>query len=37
MAIDTWQEEYRLAARRAMKEVLESRMDDAVDAHLDLT
>jgi transposase-like protein len=35
MAIDTWQEECRFAARRAMKEVLESRMHNAVDAHLD--
>jgi len=34
MAIDTWQEECRFAARRAMKEVLESRMHNAVDAHL---
>ena len=31
MAIDTWQEECRFAARRAMKEVLESRMHNAVD------
>jgi transposase-like protein len=35
MAIDTWQEECRFAARHAMKEVLESRMHNAVDAHLD--
>jgi putative transposase len=35
MTIDTWQEECRLAARRAMKEVLETRMHNAVDAHLD--
>ncbi len=35
MAIDTWQEECRFAARRAMKEVLERRMHNAVDAHLD--
>ena len=35
MAMDTWQEECRFAARRAMKEVLESRMHNAVDAHLD--
>jgi len=35
MAIDTWQEECRFAARRAMKEVLESRMHNAVDVHLD--
>jgi len=35
MAIDTWQEECRFAARRAMKEVLESRMHNAVDTHLD--
>jgi len=34
MAIDTWQEECRFAARRAMKEVLETRMHNAVDAHL---
>jgi len=35
MAMDTWQEECRFAARRAMKEVLESRMHNAVDIHLD--
>lgn len=35
MAIDTWQEECRLAARQAIKEVLESRMHNAIDAHLD--
>jgi len=35
MAMDTWQEECRLAARRAMKEVLESRMYNTVDAHLE--
>jgi putative transposase len=35
MAIDTWQEECRLAARRAMKEVLESRMYNVIDTHLD--
>jgi transposase-like protein len=35
MAIDTWQEECRLAARCAMKEVIENRMHNAVDAHLD--
>jgi len=35
MAIDTWQEECRLAARRAMKEVLETRMHNSLDAHLE--
>jgi len=35
MAIDTWQEECRLAARRAMKEVLETRMHNTIDAHLE--
>ena len=35
MAMDTWQEECRFAARQAMKEVLESRMHNAVDVHLD--
>ena len=35
MAIDTWQEECRLAARRAMKEVLETRMHNTLDAHLE--
>ncbi len=34
MVIDTWQEECRLAARQAMKEVLETRMHNAIDAHL---
>ena len=34
MAVDTWQEECRLAARQAMKEVLETRMHNAIDAHL---
>jgi transposase-like protein len=34
MAIDTWQEECRLAARRAMKEVIENRMHSAVDVFL---
>jgi putative transposase len=35
MAIDTWQEECRFAARRAMKEVLETRMHNTIDAHLE--
>ena len=35
MAIDTWQEECRFAARRAMKEVLETRMHNIIDAHLE--
>jgi hypothetical protein len=35
MAIDTWQEECRLAARRAMKEVIETRMQNSIDAHLE--
>lgn len=35
MAIDTWQEECRLAARRAMKEVIETRMHNSIDAHLE--
>jgi transposase-like protein len=35
MAIDTWQEECRLAARRAMKEVLETRMHNTIDTHLE--
>lgn len=34
MAVDTWQEECRLAARQAMKEVLETRMHNAIDTHL---
>ncbi len=34
MAMDTWQEECRFAARRAMKEVLKSRMHNVVDVHL---
>ena len=34
MAIDTWQEECRLAARRAMKEVIENRMHNAIDVFL---
>jgi len=35
MAIDTWQEECRLAARRAMKEVIETRMHNSIDTHLE--
>ena len=35
MAMDTGQEECRLAARRAMKEVLETRMDNTIDALLE--
>jgi len=35
MAMDTWQEECRLAARRAMKEVIETRMHNSIDAHLE--
>jgi len=34
MAIDTWQEECRFAARRAMKEVLETRMHSTIDVYL---
>ena len=34
MTIDTWQEECRLAARRAMKEVIEHRMHNGIDAFL---
>jgi transposase-like protein len=34
MAIDTWQEECRVAARGAMKEVIESRMHNAIDIFL---
>lgn len=35
MAIDTWQEECRMAARRAMKEVIEDRMYNAIDGFLE--
>jgi transposase-like protein len=35
MAIDTWQEECRFAARRAMKQVLETRMCNTIDTHLE--
>ena len=35
LALDTWQEECRLAARRAMKEVIEHRMHNAVDGFLE--
>lgn len=35
MAMDTWQEECRFAARRAMKEVLETRMHNSIDVHLE--
>ena len=35
MAIDTWQEECRLAARRAMKELIEHRMHNGIDAFLE--
>ena len=35
MTIDTWQEECRLAARRAMKEVIEHRMHNGIDAFLE--
>jgi putative transposase len=35
MAIDTWQEECRMAARRAMKEVIEDRMYNALDGFLE--
>jgi putative transposase len=35
MAMDTWQEECRFAACRAMKEVLESRMYNSIDTHLE--
>lgn len=35
MAMDTWQEECRLAARRAMKEVLENRMHNGIDVFLE--
>jgi transposase-like protein len=34
MAMDTWQEECRLAARQAMKEVIEHRMHNGIDAFL---
>lgn len=34
MAIDTWQEECRIAARGAMKEVIQSRMHNAIDIFL---
>lgn len=34
MAIDTWQEECRLAAHRAMKEVIQNRMHNAIDVFL---
>jgi len=35
MAIDAWQEECRFAARRAMKEVIETRMHNSIDAYLE--
>jgi putative transposase len=35
MTVDTWQEECRLAARRAMKEVIEHRMHNAIDRFLE--
>jgi putative transposase len=35
MAIDVWQEECRVAARRAMKEVIEDRMYNAIDGFLE--
>lgn len=35
MAYQTWQEECRVAARRAIKEVLEKRMHNAIDARLE--
>ena len=35
LALDTWQEECRLAARRAMKEVIEHRMHNGIDAFLE--
>jgi transposase-like protein len=35
MQCDTWEGDYRPAARDALKEVLEFRMDNAVDAHLE--
>lgn len=35
MAMDTWQDECRPAARRAMKEVLETRIHNTIDAHLE--
>jgi hypothetical protein len=33
--IDAWHEECRLDARRAMKQVLETRMHDSIDSHLE--
>jgi putative transposase len=35
MPCDTWEGDYRPAARDALKEILEYRMDNAVDAHLE--
>jgi len=35
MQCDTWEGDYRPAARDALKELLEHRMDNAVDAHLE--
>lgn len=35
MQCDTWEGDYRPAARDALKEILEFRMDNAVDAHLE--
>jgi len=35
MAMETWQEECRLAARRAMEEVLENRMHNGIDLFLE--
>jgi putative transposase len=35
MQCDTWEGDYRPAARDALKEILEYRMDNAVDAHLE--
>ncbi len=35
MQCDTWEGDYRPAARDALKDILEHRMDNAVDAHLE--
>jgi len=35
MHCDTWEGDYRPAARDALKDILEHRMDNAVDAHLE--
>jgi hypothetical protein len=35
MHCDTWEGDYRPAARYALKDILEFRMDNAIDAHLE--